>query len=261
MLRRTVPVVYLVAILCLSFGPSLTRLGAEPPESARQLYAERRLPEVVPVLEARLAAEPADYESRLLLAKVQRLLDRPADALATLEPVRDARPDDVRLAAELGAAHLHRARALGSGPRALLHARRGREALERAVALDPRDYELRAGLVEFHLTAPRLAGGRPGLARPHAEAAASADAWRGNLLLAHLLLETGQAADALAAARLAQAAEPEHPAALLLVGRAHLASGDTAAARLAYEQALALDPDHHAAREALAALAPTVGSR
>jgi tetratricopeptide (TPR) repeat protein len=60
-------------------------------------------------------------------------------------------------------------------------AKRARAALERAVELDPTSVEARSGLIQFHLLAPGLVGGRTSAARAHAGELAKHSPFRGAL--------------------------------------------------------------------------------
>jgi tetratricopeptide (TPR) repeat protein len=237
----------LACLFALAVGPALAApAAAEALASARQLIASSRLPEAREPLAAALAREPDNVELRVLLADVLGRLHRGEEAVALLEPAMEAHPEDATLVGAYGAQLLLRADELGSGLRALLYARRGRAALERAVALAPRSIKLREGLITFYRQAPSFAGGDRDKARAHAAALVKIDPVRGAVCEASLSIDEQRYPEALAACDAALASAPDDYAALFLLGRTAAESG----LRLA---------DGEAALRRCLTLAPTTG--
>jgi tetratricopeptide (TPR) repeat protein len=99
-------------------------------------------------------------------------------------------------------------------------ATRGRNAMEKAIALDPADLEARSGLMQFYARAPWPLGSKA-RALNQADAIAQRDAARG-------------------------------VRAYLSLGRSYTKSGERADARVAYAAVLTLDPNNAEAKAALA---------
>ena len=186
---------------------------------ARRLIADSRLPEAREPLAALLEREPANLPARLLLAEVLGHIQRRDEAIELLKPALKTHPDNAALLGAYGGQCLLHASDLGGGFRALLLARRGREALERAVALSPADISIREGLIEFYRQAPALAGGDRAKARAHAAALARLDPVRGGVWSASLLVDEKRYHEALAACDAALAARPGDYVALYTLGR------------------------------------------
>lgn len=201
--------------LLLAGWPSRAATVAE----ARALIEAHRLPEAREPLEHLLAREPDNLEARLLLARVYNGTGRRDQGIEILEPAVAAHPADPRVLGLCGGQCLLRAGELGPGLRALRLARRGRELMERAVALSPDDISYREGLVDFYRQAPRLAGGSLELARGHAEAITRLDPVRGCAWEAAILLQEKRFPEALAACDRALAVRPDDYAALFSLGR------------------------------------------
>ena len=219
--------------------------------SARSLLAASRLPEAREPLESLLKLEPDNMEAALLLADVYHGLGRHDRAVDLLEPFLERHPDNARLVGAYGGQCMLRAGELGFGIRALRLARRGREQMERAVTLAPKEIAYREGLVDFYRHAPSMAGGDLGQARRHADAIARIDPVRGGAWLASILVQEKKFPEALAACDTALAARPDDYVALFTLGRTVAESGlrlddGEAALRRCLERAPAPSEPRHA---------------
>ena len=220
----------LLAGLLLITSPCPAADAPVPPareviENAHQLIKNRRLPEARRPLEELLAREPENIEAALLMAWIHDGLGRRDDAIALLEPFLEKNASDSRLLGVYAGQCMLRAGELGLGFRALRLARRGREFMERAVALDPDNIAYREGLVDFYRQAPAIAGGSLEKARAHADALARLDPVRGAAWQASILVEEKKFSEALAACDAALAARPDDYAALFNFGRTVAESG------------------------------------
>ncbi len=186
---------------------------------ARALIAAQRLPEAREPLEALVAREPDNLDARLELAGVYNGLGRRDDGIRLLEPSLEKHPNDARVLGIYAGQCLLRAGELRAGFRALRLARRGRELMERAVALDPAEIAYREGLVDFYQQAPMIAGGSLTKAREHAAELAKLDPVRGAAWLATILVEEEKFPEALSACDAALAARPDDYVALFTLGK------------------------------------------
>lgn len=212
----------LLIVPCLAASAPPAR---EVIEAARQLIHDRRLPEARTPLEELMAREPQNVDAALLLAWVYDGLGRRDEAIDMLGPLVDKNPSDARLLGVYAGQCMLRAGELGAGFRALRLARKGRDLMERAVALDPGNVAYREGLVDFYRQAPAIAGGGLALARAHADALARLDPVRGAAWQASILVEEKKFPEALAACDAALAARPDDYAALFNFGRTVAESG------------------------------------
>ncbi len=208
-------------LLLLSASPARSDVVGD----ARALIEGHRLPEAREPLEKLLEQEPENLEARLLLARVYNGVGRRDEGIALLEPAIAAHPEDPRVLGLYGGQCLLRAGELGLGLRALRLARRGRDFMERAVALAPQDISYREGLVDFYRQAPVMAGGSLEKARAHAEAISRLDPVRGGAWQAAILVQEKRFAEALAVCDQALAARPDDYAALFALGRTVSESG------------------------------------
>lgn len=229
----------------------------QPPPASAQIIAEaralvesRRLPEAREPLEKLLALEPANLEAALLLARVYDRVGRRDDAIALLEPFVEKHPRDAKLLGLYAGCCLLRAGELGTSFRAIGLARKGRDLLERAVALDPADIAYREGLVDFYRQAPALVGGSVAKARAHADAIARLDPVRGAAWQASILLQEGKHDEALAACDAALKARPDDYVALYTFGKTvseagrRLADGEAALRRCLEMTPRPAEPSH-----------------
>lgn len=217
-----VPISTLLVLLILAPG---SRVVADVMADATALVAAQRLPEAREPLEALIAAEPSNVAARVLLAQVYNGLGRRDQGIELLEPLVEAYPSDPRLLGEYAGQCMLRAGELGAGLRALRLARRGRDFMERAVALDPTEIAYREGLVDFYQQAPRVAGGSLAKARAHADAISRIDPVRGGAWLAAIYVREERFEEALAASDAALAARPDDYLALFALGRTVSESG------------------------------------
>jgi tetratricopeptide (TPR) repeat protein len=230
------------------FGPALLR--ADELAEAQALIAADRLPEAREPLERLVASRPDDLDARLTLAGVYHGLGRREEGMRLLEPVLETHADDARVLGIYAGQCLLQAGELGMGFRALVLARRGREMMERAVALAPNEISYREALVDFYRQAPGFAGGSMAKARAHAEAITRIDPVRGGAWLAALLIDEGRHEEALAACDAALAARPDDYVALFTLGKTvsesglRLADGEAALRRCLEMRPSASEPSH-----------------
>jgi tetratricopeptide (TPR) repeat protein len=185
----------------LRAGPALDR--------AVQLYSARQYPEAQAALERIVAAEPQDAAACYYLGMTLRHQgdDRARDAAVTwLEKAAALAPANATYLGDYGGTCLE----LADLHHSFTYATRGRNAMERAIALDPNNLNARQGLMQFYARAPWPLGSSA-QARTQADEILRRDPARG--------LRT-----------------------FLTLGRALEKAGNRAEARDAYAVALKLDP-------------------
>jgi len=210
---------YLAA--CVGFAAAA---AGSPIDDAVSLFRTRRYSEARAALEPLAEANPPNPAACYFLGLTLLRGGDPAaldGAAAWLEKAVRLKPSDASYLADYGDACL----SLASRRNSFVMAVRGRDALEKAVALDPGDLATREGLVRFYGEAP-FPLGDPGRARAQAAAIGARNPLRG--------------------------AE-----ALVALGRIFEKKGERPQARSAYAAALQFDPGSRAAITALARLGPS----
>jgi tetratricopeptide (TPR) repeat protein len=205
----------LLLLLALA-GPASADSGLE---AAVRLYDARQYPEAQADLERLTAARPGDAAAAYYLGMTLRHRGDPRaldDAVAWLEKAVALAPANSTYLGDYGGTCLE----LADRHHSFSFATRGRNAMEKAVALDPGNLEARQGLMQFYARAPWPLGSVT-RARTQADEILRRDPLRGRR-------------------------------AFLGLGRALEKAGNRSGAREAYAVALRLDP---ASAEAAAALA------
>ena len=224
-------------LLC---GVLASPLRAEHDE-ALALFEQKRYAEAQALFEQAVTDDPQDSVAHYQLGRLARLRQDLPTAIEHLEKAAALEPENAAIQYELGAACGLHADTLGMSFRAASFARKGRAALEKAVALAPDQVRYRRGLLEFHRTAPGIVGGNIAKAYEQAEAIRTLDPVAGALELIALHRHQKRHAEALAAASELLAHHPDHPMALFRFGEAAALTGEqTAQGAAALERCLAL---------------------
>ncbi|HVU36579.1 MAG TPA: tetratricopeptide repeat protein [Opitutaceae bacterium] len=130
---------------------------------AMELVAARRYPEARDILLQVVAAEPQNapawYQLGIIWAKRH---DDAAmqEAMKCLARAVDLEPHNAKYLGDYGGVSLE----VAGRTRSITAAFRGRDALEKAVALNPNDLDAREGLFQYYTRAPFFAGGSSGKA-------------------------------------------------------------------------------------------------
>lgn len=269
-----------------------TVLGADSAaDTARTLYDERRYPEAEAAFAARVAARPDDAEAHHYLGCLALARQQIPESLPHLERAADLVPANAEYQFHFGSAAVQQAGKLGMSFKALGLVRKGRVAMEKAVALDPGSATYRQALLEFYSQAPGIAGGGIDKAYAQAEALRPLDPRAATFGTAGLKLREKKYAEAVALVEGLLEASPADYQALYFLGRiaaehgvaldrgvaalqtcltlappprmvghasvnyrlgqALAKSGNASAARAAFEAALVIDPDHAGSRTEL----------
>lgn len=143
-------------------------LRASSPEfqSALELVNAKRYPEARAALEKIVASQPrnADAWHRLgLVWNARHDEEACRKAVQCLQKAVELAPDNATFLADYGGVSLE----LANRSRSLAAARTGREALEKAVAMQPDNLDAREGLFQYYTRAPFIAGGSAGKAAAH----------------------------------------------------------------------------------------------
>lgn len=212
------------ATAVLRAAPEVTAPPGDLP-AALALFAERRYAEAQPVFEAVLAANPHDTTALLHLGKLAAKRRERELAVDYLGRALAIAPDDPLLNFEYGAACSIHAGTMGTSFKALGAARRGRQAMERAVALEPSNLMFRQGLLEYYAEAPGIAGGSMRKAYEQADAISAIDLNQGAFARANLHRIEGDMMSALQTLAEVIDRSPENYFALYQFGRCSAASG------------------------------------
>lgn len=201
MVRFTLATAAVAMALLVPTAPLPAQAGA--PDSVRRLVDAGRPGEAYVHGRAAVRAAPRDPAALAALAVGAMAVERYDEAVDAADDMAAAAPEVSSYQLVLGQAYLSHARDrpnLG----AVGKVKRGRAAVERAIALDPDNLDARYTLMQFLLQAPGIAGGSREGARRQAEEIARRDPRRG--LLARVEMAAAAADEAELAAVLDAAA-------------------------------------------------------
>jgi tetratricopeptide (TPR) repeat protein len=134
----------------------------------QELLAAGRIDEVIPILKQQIASRPTDAESHNLLCRAYYMLEEWDRGIEACERARNLDPQKSLYSLWLGRVYGLKADHVGAFS-ALGPAKKFRSSLERAVELDPRNWEARSDLAEFYIEAPGIVGGGRDKARSEAD--------------------------------------------------------------------------------------------
>lgn len=241
------------SLLLLASLATATLLSASPQfDAARALYTQRQDAEARAAFTALARAEPKNAEAVFYLG---RLAMRARDFDAAIKFFEEATRLDGTQAGyflELGGAYGNKAQNSGLLGKAS-NASKSRAALERAVELDPRNWDARNGLAQFYSQAPALMGGGMDKAHAQADEMIKLDATRGTIAKAILFTREKKFDDAFALYERTLQTSPDDYAALYQMGRLAADSGQRLDAGLAaLQKCLARTPPQGAPGHAAA---------
>ncbi len=174
-LRRVLLAALLLAIL---------HTTARAASSARDLLASGHADEAVQTLEQETKRDPANAESYNLLCRAYFMMDEWDRGIPACEHAIKLDPGKGSYYLWMGRIYGEKADRAGFFSAAGL-AKKVRNSFERAVQLDPKNWEARVDLAEFYLEAPSIVGGGQDKARAQADALLSI-----NPAMAHWVLAT-----------------------------------------------------------------------
>ena len=144
-------------------------LAARANDSPKELLAAGRVDDAIQTLQHQIEFSTSDAESYNLLCRAYFMLEEWDRGIAACERARSLDPQKAVYHLWLGRIYGEKADRSGFLSAAGL-AKKVRTSFERAVELDPQNWEARADLAEFYLEAPGIVGG----GRDKAEAQAAA---------------------------------------------------------------------------------------
>ena len=171
--------------LLLIFASLLHSSAIPANVTPRQLLAEGRVDDAVRVLQQQVSLHPADAESFNLLCRAYFMADAWDPALEACQRAASLAPQSSMYQLWLGRVYGEKAdhSSIFSAPGL---AKQARSAFERAVQLDPGNWEARADLGEFYAEAPGIVGGGKDKARAQAAALMPINPAMGHWVLARV---------------------------------------------------------------------------
>lgn len=148
---------------------SLLMVSAAAATSAKELVASGHVDEAIQTLQQQISATPADAESQNLLCRAYYMAGEWDRGIEACERARDLDPQKSIYSLWLGRAYGEKADHSGFLVAAGL-AKKVRVSFEKAVELDPSNWEARTDLAEFYIEAPPMVGGGKDKARDQADA-------------------------------------------------------------------------------------------
>jgi tetratricopeptide (TPR) repeat protein len=144
-----------------------TSAAAPAAMSGKELLAAGRADEAIDSLEQQIHHSPADAESYNLLCRAYYMIEEWDRGITACEKARSLDPQNSLYHLWLGRIYGEKASRAGFVSAAGL-AKKVRQSFERAVELDPKNWEARSDLAEYYIEAPAMVGG--GKEKAHAQA-------------------------------------------------------------------------------------------
>jgi len=144
-------------------------VSAEAAPSPKELLASGQVDAAIRVLQKQISISPNDAEAHNLLCRAYFMIGEWDRGIPSCERARDLDPQKSLYDMWLGRIYGEKADHAGIFAAAGL-AGKVRTSFERAVELDPNNWEARTDLAEFYLEAPALVGGGKDKARKQADA-------------------------------------------------------------------------------------------
>ncbi len=179
--------------LLIVLGNAPTALAAVP--SAKNLLASGHVDDVIPVLQKEIAQSPNDAELHNLLCRAYFMAEEWDRGIPECERARNLAPQKSVYHLWLGRIYGEKADRVGFLSAAAL-VKKVRSSFERAVELDPSDWEARTDLAEFYLEAPVIVGGGKDKARQQAQALLSLNPGMAHWVLARIAEKDKNTAEA-----------------------------------------------------------------
>ena len=161
----------------------------------QQLLASGHVDDAVQILQQQTSRPIVDAESYNLLCRAYFMLEEWDHAISACERATSLEPRNSQYFMWLGRVYGEKADRAGFFSAAGL-AKKVRSSFERAVELDPRNWEARTDLAEFYLEAPGIVGGGKDKARAQAEAIQPLNPAMAHWVLARLAEKNNDAAGA-----------------------------------------------------------------
>lgn len=173
------------------------------------------------IVEARFRANPNDAESLYLEARVKNAFGAPDEAIKLAERALELNKKSVNYHGALAQLYGDKAQQANFLEQ-VVFARKVKGHLDEAIALDPKNWKTRDGLIQYYLLAPSIVGGDKEKARQLADAAVQDDPAHGWLMQARIALQDQDYAKAESAYLSALKADPQSFAATVALGSFYL---------------------------------------
>lgn len=173
------------------------------------------------ILEARVAENPQDADSLVLLARVRLAYEDHEEAARLLQQALDAQPAHSDAHVYLAETYSMKVEHAGVFEKPGM-ARKIRSECERALAANPNNIDAMETLLDFHLEAPGMVGGDKGKTHELAARIAKLDAVRGNFAKAEIAAKEKRFDQQEAFLLQAAAADPRSYPALVAVAELYL---------------------------------------
>lgn len=250
-----------VVVLTMTSPVVAADVGAAPPgelQTAIDLYHARRDSDAKAALEAIFAKEPQNHAALSYLARLAKRRKDWDEVIERYEFCLRLAPNNAEYWANASEAYARKAQRdpVFSG---LPNIRKCREAIVKAVELDPETVQYRVGLFEFYRAAPRLIGGSMKLAREQLAEIAKRDAGTARMLEGKMALDEDDWAEAERAFRAAAELQPEKLEPRIALAELLIRQKKYGAAREFFAQLLESTPDSFLARYQLGRLAALSG--
>ena len=177
------PIILFLVLPVSAFALLLAATTAAP--SAKELLAAGRVDEAIDSLGQHLQHFPADAESQNLLCRAYYMNEEWDRGISACEKARSLDPQNSFFNLWLARIYGEKADRAGFVSAAGL-VKKVRTSFERAVELDPKNWEARADLAEFYIEAPAIVGGGKDKAREQADAIIPANPGIGHWILARI---------------------------------------------------------------------------
>jgi tetratricopeptide (TPR) repeat protein len=155
----------LLSLLALAWFSAAGAQAASP----KELLASGHADEAIVTLQQQIGRAPAEAEAHNLLCRAYFMLDEWDRGIASCERARNLDPQKSLYDLWLGRIYGEKADRAGFLSAAGF-AKKCRSSFERAVELDPQNWEARSDLAEFYLNAPGIVGGGKDKAQAQADA-------------------------------------------------------------------------------------------
>jgi len=227
---------------------------------AHELYTARSDAEAKAAYESILARNSRADQALYYLARLAKRQRDWETVAARMEEAVKIVPNNAIYWADLGEAYGSMARS--AGPLSQLGlARKTRDALKKAAALDPTDMAVRAGLIQFYREAPWIAGGGMDKAIDEAESVKKVDAFRGAILLGALYQHAERWSNAETQFREAMRLKPSSDEPRFALGQLYAATDRFDESASMFEDILQSNPDNYGSLYQIGRIAAISGRR
>ena len=251
-------------LLLLLLLPPCARAATDPAspawKAAMELFAARQDADAQVAFESMLKTDPSDHRALYQLGRLAKRKNDWARVTALYERCTQLAPNEATYWSDLGEAYGKLTKRAGFFEQLSL-AGKCRAALEKSVALEPDNLELRMGLIDFYKQAPGIAGGSTSKALAQAAEIKKRDAYTGAMATGNLYLYDKDWADAEQAFKEAARLKPENLDPPFALGQMFAARGRYAEAFDLFEDLLARNPGNFGALYQVGRTAALSGQR